>query len=274
MNYQFAISTQGFFVDRRNALPPSAYAARLGGLVMDYPFQCALVNQNLLDSHDTDRAASMFVNPDGGYDAHDRIQDNGPQYSPRQPDAAERQRMLQEVAVQVTFAGAPMIYYGDEAGMWGPDDPSDRQPMVWQDLKFDDPSITFDAAKFAWYQRLIAVRAALPQLQTGFYRTLLADDAAGTLAFDRQLGDRHAVVVVNRSDHPATIAVPHVAGTTLVDWLAAADVAVPADGRPVGHGPRQRGRPRRQRHGHRPPAGVRVGRAGGALIPPATRTDP
>jgi glycosidase len=31
-----------------------------------------------------------------------------------------------------------MIYYGDEAGMWGADDPSERKPMVWQDLTYED----------------------------------------------------------------------------------------------------------------------------------------
>ena len=40
---------------------------------------------NLFDSHDTDRFASMFMNPDLSYDASDRIQDNGPNYSPAKP---------------------------------------------------------------------------------------------------------------------------------------------------------------------------------------------
>ena len=234
MNYQFAIPAQKFFVNRRTALPPTAFAAALGRLVLDYPFQCALVNQNLFDSHDTDRFASMFVNPDLTYDAANRIQDNGPHYDARKPSDAERSRMLQAVAFQMGFAGSPMIYYGDEAGMWGPDDPSDRQPMAWPELTFDDPAVSFDAGKFDRYRRLIAVRAALPQLQTGFYRPLLADDAAGTFAFDRPLGDRHAVVVLNRSDRPATVAVPGVGDGPLVDWLGdGVTVRDGDDGRPT-----------------------------------------
>ena len=127
------------------------------------------MNQDLLDSHDVDRAASMFVNPDLPFNGAERIQDHHPTYSPRKPDAAERQRMLQEVAFQMTFVGAPMVYYGDEAGMWGAGDPSDRQPMLWQDLQpYADPDVTFDAGKFDWYQRLIAVHRKLPALQTGF----------------------------------------------------------------------------------------------------------
>jgi hypothetical protein len=47
------------------------------------------VQQNLFDSHDTDRFASMFVNPDLAYDAANRIQDNGPNYKKDKPDAAD-----------------------------------------------------------------------------------------------------------------------------------------------------------------------------------------
>ena len=226
MNYQFAIAAQRFFVDRSTATSPTTLAATCGRLVDDYPFQSALVNQDLLDSHDVDRAASMFVNPDLPFNGAERIQDHHPTYSPRKPNAAERQRMLQEVAFQMTFVGAPMVYYGDEAGMWGAGDPSDRQPMLWQDLQpYADPDVTFDAGKFDWYQRLIAVHRKLPALQTGFYRPLVTDDAAGTFAFARDLGDQHAYVVLNRSDRPATVAVPGVSGD-VIDWLDANAVAI------------------------------------------------
>ena len=219
MNYQFAMASQGFFVDRKNATPPTVLNAKAMTMVLGYPFQAALVNQNLLDSHDTDRAASMFVNPDLPFDGANRIEDNGPHYSTRKPEAAERRRMLQEVAWQMTFAGAPMIYYGDEAGMWSPDDPSDRQPMLWKDLgKYDDPEETFDDGKFDYYRRLIAVRRAEPALQTGFYRPVVTDDAAGVFAYARDLGPSHAYAVLNRSDRERQIGLPIPDGQW-VDWL-------------------------------------------------------
>ena len=37
--------------------------------------------------------------------------------------------------LQMTYVGPPMIYYGTEAGMWGADDPCDRMPMVWPEMK-------------------------------------------------------------------------------------------------------------------------------------------
>jgi cyclomaltodextrinase / maltogenic alpha-amylase / neopullulanase len=174
-----------------------------------YPFQVTLVLQNLFDSHDTDRFASMFVNPDRAYDASNRIQDNGPDYNASKPTPQQYQRMRQAVACQMTFAGAPMIYYGDENGMWSPDDPSNRQPMVWKDLEpYDDPQVKFDDKLFAFYQRAIGARKRYPALQTGFFRPVKIDDAAGVYAFARDLNDQTVYVVLNRSNRQQTVPLP------------------------------------------------------------------
>ena len=236
MNYQFAMASQEFFVNQKKAISITNLNSRANQLIFNYPFQVALVNQNLFDSHDTDRAASMFVNPDLAYDAADRIQDNGPHYNPSKPDAQQRQRMLQEVAWQMTFVGAPMIYYGDENGMWSPDDPSDRQPMMWKDLApYDDPQVQFDQGKFDWYQRLIAIRRHLPALQTGFFRPVRIDDAHGIYVFSRDLGSQHVYIVLNHADHAQTVEFkPAETQTSFVNWLDPMQAAItsPADGRP------------------------------------------
>jgi glycosidase len=113
--------------------------------------------------------------------------------------------MKQSLVVQMTYVGAPMIYYGDEAGMWGPSDPSDREPMLWKDLEpYDDPQETFREDVFDQYQRLIAIRRLLPELQLGFAHTVLADDQGGGYAFSRDLGNQHVCVIVNRSPDPHT----------------------------------------------------------------------
>ena len=235
MNYQFAIAGQDFFVDQSTAIPPSQFAQRLSTLVYGYPLASALVMQNLFDSHDTDRLASMFVNPDRPYDGANRPQDNGPDYSPRKPNEQERRRMMQAVTLQMTFVGAPMIYYGTEAGMWSPDDPSNRQPMVWQDLEpYDNPEVRFDGDVFAQYQRLIAIRAAQPALRRGLYRPLVADDDAGTFAFARDgaAAEETVLVALNRSGEAKMIEVPTgVGGSAWVDLLdtQTADVREPAD---------------------------------------------
>ena len=234
MNYQFAMPTLDFFANRAKATKPSAYASRLTEVVYMYPQQASRVMMNLFNSHDTDRMASMFVNPDRAYDSGNRLQEAiAKDYSSRKPNASERQRQMQAVAMQMSFLGAPMIYYGDEAGMYSADDPSDRQPMTWPGLKFADPDVGFDQKIFDGFQRLIAIRNTLPALKDGDFWPLVADDAAGTLAFARGDAKQNAYVVFNRSEKEATIDVPVVAadaGATLINWTDASQATLNAVG--------------------------------------------
>ena len=64
MNYPFARSAQRFFVNKKKAIKPSRLAKELQDQLAWYPPQVNYVIQNLFNSHDTDRVASMFMNPD------------------------------------------------------------------------------------------------------------------------------------------------------------------------------------------------------------------
>ena len=70
--------------------------------------------------------------------------------------------------------GAPTVYYGDEVGLTGDDDPDDRRTYPWSDL-----GGTPDAALQSHYTQLASVRKANPALTSGDFRVLLADDASG-----------------------------------------------------------------------------------------------
>ncbi|HYO09616.1 MAG TPA: alpha-amylase family glycosyl hydrolase [Tepidisphaeraceae bacterium] len=221
MNYRWADAAQAFFVNQQKAIQPGEFNDRLNAIAYTYPFQVSLCLQNLFDSHDTDRFASMFVNPDLPYDGGNRLQDNGPQYKKDKPTPEMVRRMLQAVAVQHATVGAPMTYYGNEAGMWSPDDPSNRMPMTWPEMKFDDPQVRFEPEVFDFFQRAIAARNTLPQLRLGMHRGVMSDDARGVYAFARDLGDQQAVVVINRSNQEQTISVPAdgADGVKLINWL-------------------------------------------------------
>jgi glycosidase len=190
--------------------------------------------QNLVDSHDTDRLASMIVNrnlpkypPDGDipYDDKNDVRGN-PAYDIRKPDVTARAIQRIVVLFQMTYLGAPVVYYGDEAGMWGAHDPDCRMPMVWKDLKFENESIdprgkprqpdnpNFDSALFAFYKSAIALRNAHPVLATGSVRFLAPDDKDQTLAMLRSGPDEDILVAINRSDTPRVI---HIADP-LLNW--------------------------------------------------------
>ena len=207
MNYQFAMPAQAFFVNQKKAMKPSEFLTKLVDDVYMYPQQASLVMMNLFDSHDTDRLASMFVNPDLSYDGANRLQDSGPKYSTRKPNEIERKRMMQAVACQMTFLGAPMIYYGDEAGMWSADDPSNRQPMAWPGMTFDDPDVKFNQEIFDQYQDLVALREKLPALRRGDFFPVASNDFDGTLVYGRRLGGQSVYVFFNRSDRERLIKV-------------------------------------------------------------------
>ena len=239
MNYQFAMAAVDFFVDEKTGIKPSEFGEKLTQLVTMYPRPIALAQQNLYDSHDTDRVASMFANPDRPYDGANRLQDNaasfnGPPYSTAAPTAEEWKRLEQAVAFQQAFLGAPMTYYGDEAGMWGADDPSDRQPFPWPDKGPYRKGVGFNHEVFDHFQRSVAVRAALPALRTGDYETVSADDATGVFAFARTAGDGRVTVVLNRSGESRAVRVK-VGDGTFVDYLdpAAAKLVPPAAGDPT-----------------------------------------
>jgi glycosidase len=223
MQYPFAEAEESFFVDQNNSISPSAFAGRLQQLTIVYPFQVSLVQMNLLDSHDTDRWASRFVNPDLPFNGKSRIEDNNPNYDVSKPNDEQWTRMKQSLVVQMTYVGSPMIYYGDETGMWGPSDPSDREPMTWKDLQpYDDPQVSFKQDVFDQYQRLIAIHRRLTALQLGFAHTVAADDAQGVYAFSRDLGNDHICVIVNRSDEERTEQLkfgPADKDADLINWL-------------------------------------------------------
>ena len=79
---------------------------------------------NLTATHDTPRFGTAIFNP-GRYKYHNRPTED-PKYRIDRPDDRTRaiQRMI--LAQQFTWTGAPHIWNGDEAGMWGADDPCDR----------------------------------------------------------------------------------------------------------------------------------------------------
>ncbi len=140
MNYHaLAIPTDAFLWDGRQGA--AAFADTLVARFDAYPEATRAGLFNLYAGHDTDRLASMIVNGALGAN-YDR--EAGPRqtdrYAVRAPTAAERDIQRLAVTLQMALPGVPMVYYGDEAGMWGADDPDDRQPMVWPDLTYADQS--------------------------------------------------------------------------------------------------------------------------------------
>ena len=196
MNYQFAMPVVQWV---SGEIKPSELDRRLLAVRLAYPEQATAVMQNLLAGHDTDRLASMIVNPGRGYD-RSNSERPGSAYNGAKPTDEAYRRALLAVAAQMTYVGAPMVWYGDEVGMWGSDDPFCRKPMLWADLPpNDDPDERIREGHLDAYRALIKLRNDTPALRRGAFKTLVADDARNLWVFERTLGDERVVVALNGS---------------------------------------------------------------------------
>ena len=109
-----------------------------------------------------------------------------------------RPGVLREAAViQMTWPGAPTLYYGDEAGLVGWTDPDNRRTYPWG---------REDAGLIALYRALAALRRRLPALRGGSVKPLAAGH--GHIAFARFDGAGCAVVAVNNTEAPMDIELP------------------------------------------------------------------
>lgn len=210
MNYQFAEAALAWVGNRERRIPPSEVDRRLAELRVAYPEEASLVLQNLLGSHDTDRLLSMLENPDRDYNRENRLQDGATDYFTGRPSAESFRKARLLLLLQMTYVGAPMIWYGDEVGMWGANDPSCRKPMLWKDLEpYAVPEENrVDEEHLAFHRAAIALRNATPALRVGAFRTLLVDDAEDVWVFERTLGEERIVVALNASGRDATVALP------------------------------------------------------------------
>ncbi len=168
-----------------------------------------LMQYTLLASHDTERVASMMMNPARGatqrnYDANaGRDEVWRGDYDPSDPTDAALERSVLAAALQATWPGAPMIYAGDELGLPGADDPSNRIPIDWSRLD-TDPRTQRTADAYAEWLRLRDHPIAGPVLRFGAVRPLTHPDER-VLAFQRTLNGVGVTVQINTADHPVAL---------------------------------------------------------------------
>ena len=206
MNYELSKIIVDYFIDKDTKISAGEFDRRIRELAFRYPHQVALVQYNLTNSHDTDRIASMIRNPDRTYDMRNRLQDeDGKNYDISKPTKSDYEVLKLIWAFKFAFPGAPAIYYGDEVGMWGADDPSNRKPMWWSDIKYENKEYQINNDLKNYLKRLIAIRNTYPALRTGEFYPVMADDEKDVVVYKRVLGDEIVHVVINKSDKPQRI---------------------------------------------------------------------
>ena len=213
MNYNFLFSTAEYFIDEKTAITTTEFDKNLSELRNAYSESVAYGMMNLFGSHDTQRILSHIVNKDK-YKIRkwgqnfDKFKGSNPNYDTRKPTQGEIDKLKLMLIFQMTYVGAPYVYYGDEVGMWGANDPCPRKPMLWSDLNYENEKVNpdqslktkedknkVDSNLFEFYKKLIKIRNDNKVLSNGNFKTLLVDDEKGIYAFDRENADKQIIVI-------------------------------------------------------------------------------
>lgn len=155
-------------------------------LVEHYPAHILNQLMNMLGNHDTMRILTAL----GGQELSEN--------ATREEKAATRMsqeellkgisRLKIATVLQMTLPGVPCIYYGDEVGMEGYEDPFNRACFPWEAENLELAS---------WFKKIISIRKGIPIFRKGDYRTIKAQK--GVFAFQRSDGNQQVLVAANCS---------------------------------------------------------------------------
>ena len=163
------------------------FAETMETLRENYPRDVFYNLMNIIGTHDTARALTVL-----GVRSEDwkKSRDERAHYElpPDRLETAKRRLRLAAV-IQFTMPGSPTIYYGDEAGRQGFEDPFNRRTYPWG---------AEDREILAFYRRLCEVRADSETLIRGELRFDTGENDA-LLRYERTLGRSRIIVLVNRS---------------------------------------------------------------------------
>ncbi|MCL2570881.1 MAG: glycoside hydrolase family 13 protein [Defluviitaleaceae bacterium] len=145
-------------------------------------------SMNQLSNHDHSRFLTRTIGTTG---RHNTV-------GPRAAEIGTNKNILMEAIVfQMTWPGAPTVYYGDEAGLAGWTDPDSRRPFPWG--KEDTNLIEL-------HRNLIGIRRMYPVLKTGSVEFLWTNH--GFLSYGRWDDKQKIVVAINNNPKPIEVVLP------------------------------------------------------------------
>ncbi len=153
-------------------------------VIQSYPQHVNEVAFNLLGSHDTPRVLTMCQ--------------------------GETQRLKLLYVFQLSFTGTPCIYYGDEIGLTGGDDPGCRKCMEWDSAKQD-------LDLFNFVKKLLALRKKYASFgNDGEFA--FKDLAQDIVSYTKTAGSEELMFIINRSNVEKEIQLPNSFNHALNLW--------------------------------------------------------
>ena len=171
MNYPFTNSVLDFFA--YNKINAEQFIYTMNEIIQMYPLNVSEVAFNLLGSHDTPRLLTMAENH------------------------IDKVKLL--FVFQFSFIGTPCIYYGDEIGMSGGEDPGCRSCMIWDEKKQNRDLLQF-------VKKLIQFRKANPIVgNDGNIKFVQYDNEKNYIIYEKYNDDKRVLFVLNNSGETITI---------------------------------------------------------------------
>jgi cyclomaltodextrinase len=231
MNYRWYRIARGFFGQGEPVLTPSGFVSEIARIDTGISFDNLQVMMNVAATHDSPRLSTSLFNKT--FDKYKAKPSDNSDYKINKPDSVTRREQLLLLVHQFTFVGAPHIWNGDEAGMWGADDPDCRKPLVWDDIKYEDERANFDPGKsrpvdvvrpdtalLSFYKKLVLMRKKNPVLIYGDLNFTIVDDKNMILAYSRKMDNKEITVVFNRSGKIQTVQLPDSKGKEYLSILS------------------------------------------------------
>lgn len=212
MNYPFRTAILNFLRGRDDG---HGVRETVLQITENYPPQVALCNMNMLGTHDTPRILTTLVDEFDG----SRAEKAARHLSPDEYKTA-RERLIMASTLQYALPGSPSLYYADETGMEGYQDPFNRRTFPWGK---EDPVL------MAHYKALGALRKEHSALRLGDIAFFKAGD--GLLGFTRSYSGKTLRICLNRSydqwEIPGgKVLMSHNAETVAPGWLSVGPMGI------------------------------------------------
>lgn len=192
MNYPLRDGIMGFL----GGAPAQDFAEKMECLKENYPRTVFYNLMNIIGTHDTPRALTvMGAKPE---DWNGSRQHRAAARLMGDALIEARNKLFLAAVIQFTMPGSPTIYYGDEVGVQGFEDPFNRRTYPWG---------SEDGSLLTFYRKLTEVRTAHPALIDGELHFLQATKD-GLLVYERVCTEERIWIVVNRDLDEAVLRLP------------------------------------------------------------------
>ncbi|MGL4450333.1 MAG: glycoside hydrolase family 13 protein [Sarcina sp.] len=160
-NYPLKDSIISFARREINAIDLSR---KIMSLYENYPKESFYSTMNMLGNHDTERVLTML--------------------------GEDIKKFKIATAVQMIMPGVPLIYYGDEAGVTGGKDPSNRKPFPWGNINEE---------VYKWYKELAFIRTTEEVVKKGDFK--IHNVNVNVFCFERYIENKKVILIANQSDY-------------------------------------------------------------------------